>query len=71
MSDDAQAIQLVASGKLSTDQLVQLHLTGQLRPPPGVRVVIIGSLPGFTDEHGTFHEVLGHELVRRGLAAYA
>ena len=76
MTDEAQAIALVQrTGReaLSTDQLVQLHLSGQLRPLPGagVRVVIVGSLPGFSDEPATFHEVLAHELVRRGAAAYA
>jgi hypothetical protein len=36
-----------------------------------VRVLIIGSLPGYSDEYGTFHEVLSHELVRRGVAVLA
>lgn len=71
MSDEAQAIALVVSGTLTTDQLLLLHQGGQLRPPPGVRVLVVGSLPGYQDEVATFHPALAHELVRRGCASYA
>jgi hypothetical protein len=73
MSDLGQAIVLMrrtGHDALTVDQLLLLHQTGQLRPPPGVRVVIVGSVPGYTDEVATFHEVLAHELVRRGVASY-
>ena len=71
MSDESIAIELVQGGKLSTDQLLQLHLNGQLRPPPGVRVQIVGSVPGYRDEAATFQADLAHELVRRGAGVYA
>jgi hypothetical protein len=73
VSDLDDAIALVRGGKLTTDQLLRLHHDGQLRPAPGqgVRVLVIGSLPGYQDELAAFHSELSHELVKRGVASYA
>jgi hypothetical protein len=76
MSDEGMAIALVqrtGHDALSVDQLMLLHLSGALPALPAERitVLIVGSVPPYSDEPATFHPALAHELVRRGVAAYA
>jgi hypothetical protein len=55
---------------VNPEQLIAARLT----PPPGegVRVEFVMDVPPYhVGERGTFHRVISHELVARGVAVYA
>jgi hypothetical protein len=70
---EIQIVRLRRCGKerLTTDQILAMHLRGALPPVPGetVRVRFIGSWYGFqSGESGGFHTALALELLERGVA---